>query len=77
MSAKTSKGIEITINQSAITTKYKKPIQPLSIEDFIKWRQLGKGQNGKIYAAFHKKTGAIVALKHFQQSKIVIDHLID
>jgi hypothetical protein len=38
---------------------------------------LGKGQNGKIYSAFHKKTGMMVALKHFQQNKVIVDYLID
>jgi len=49
----------------------------LSIKDFLIFKQLGKGQNGKIYSAFHKKTGIMVALKHFQQHKIIIDYLID
>ncbi len=49
----------------------------MSIKDFQIYKQLGKGQNGKIYSAFHKKTGMLVALKHFQQNKIIVDYLID
>lgn len=58
-------------------TLKKEKLEPLSIKDFQIYKQLGKGQNGKIYSAFHLKTGMIVALKHFQQNKVIIDYLID
>jgi len=47
------------------------------MNDFVKLKKLGQGQNGNIYSVYYKPLRAIFAIKHFKPQKMVLDYLID
>ena len=49
----------------------------MNMNDFVKLKKLGQGQNGNIYSAICKPLGMIFAIKHFKPQKMVLDYLVD
>lgn len=49
----------------------------LTLQDFVVGRCLGQGRFGTAYVAFHKKTGAIFAIKKVKKEVIKLNKLID